>query len=63
MAICLRRRSGPEDAPEDDFDVFVEEKRIGRICYEALSTLQWRWDLSAEFGIATEGLPIPDRGQ
>jgi hypothetical protein len=56
MAICLRRRSGLEDpALEDDFDVFVEQKRIGRIFFEAMSTLQWRWSLSAEFGVGIEG--------
>jgi hypothetical protein len=56
VVVCLRRRSGLEDpAPEDDFDVFVEEKRIGRICFEPSSTLQWHWSLSADLGVGTEG--------
>lgn len=56
MAICLRRRSSPDDPmPEEDFDVFVDEKRIGRICFEPSSTLQWRWSLSVKFGFEVEG--------
>lgn len=56
MAICLRRRSGLDDPiPEDDFDVFVEEKKIGRICFDPSSTLPWRWNLSVEFGGESQG--------
>jgi hypothetical protein len=57
VVVCLRRRSGLEDpAPEDDFDVFVEEKRIGRTWFEPSSTtLQWHWSLSADLGVGTEG--------
>ena len=56
MAICLRRRAILDDpTPAEDFDVFLDEKMIGRICFEPSSTLQWRWKLLIEFGEESEG--------
>jgi hypothetical protein len=59
VAICLRRaqafwRSEGSSA-EDDFDVLVNDKRIGRIYFDAKSSLPWRWILSSVIAADVRG--------
>jgi hypothetical protein len=51
VAICLRRAQAfwrsEGSSVEDDFDVLVDDRRIGRIYFDPKSPLPWRWVLSS----------------
>jgi hypothetical protein len=52
VAICLRRaqaflRCAEDPTADDDFDVVVDGRRIGRIYFDPNSALPWRWVLSS----------------
>jgi hypothetical protein len=56
VAICLRRRLiQGELVSDDDFDVFVEDRPIGRIWFEPVSSGQWHWILSERIEANTGG--------